>query len=175
MQRILIDMDEVIADPMGAMIDWYKKAYNLGVDYQKMLGGSWVKGFPDQHQAMVRERLMSPGFFRHLPVISGSVDVLEEMNKSYELFIVSAATEFPNSLKDKLEWLLENFPFLTWKQLTLCGDKRLVHGDYMIDDHDKNLRHFEGKAFLFSSPHNLYVTGYDRINNWSEAAEIFLK
>ena len=40
-----------------------------------------------------------------------SVDVLREMNKRYEIFIVSAATEFPNSLKDKLDWLLEHFPF----------------------------------------------------------------
>jgi 5'-nucleotidase len=175
MQRILIDMDEVIADPMGAMIDWYQKAYGLGVDFQKMLGGSWVRGFPEQHHQIIRERLSSQGFFRHLPVMEGSVAVLEEMNRRYELFIVSAATEFPNSLKDKLEWLLEHFPFLSWRQVTLCGDKRLVQGDFMIDDHEKNLRHFTGKGYLFTSAHNLDLTGYDRINNWSEAAAIFLR
>ncbi len=106
--------------------------------------------------------------------MEGSIEVLKELNSRYELFIVSAATEFPNSLKDKLEWLLEHFPFLSWKQLALCGDKRLVHGDFMIDDHEKNLRHFTGKGYLFTSPHNLDITGYDRINNWSEAAKIFL-
>lgn len=167
-------MDEVIADPMGEMITWYAKTYGAGVDYDKMLGGSWVKGFPQAHQEMVRERLMSPGFFRDLPVMKDSIEVLREMNLRYEIFIVSAATEFPNSLKDKLDWLMDNFPFFSWKQLTLCGDKRLVFGDFMIDDHVRNLQHFNGKKYLFTSAHNLDVTGYDRINNWKEAESIFL-
>ncbi|HTQ66082.1 MAG TPA: hypothetical protein VMI12_14885 [Puia sp.] len=174
MERIIVDMDEVMADPMGDMINWYKKEYGLDVDYQKMLGGSWVRGFPEHHQPIVRERLFSEGFFRRLSVMKDSVDVLKEMNKKYEVFIVSAATEFPNSLKDKLEWLIENFPFFTWKQLVLCGDKRLVQGDYMIDDHVRNLQHFNGKKYLFTSAHNLDVSGYDRINNWLEAGKIFL-
>ncbi len=174
MERIIIDMDEVIADPMGDMIDWYRKQYGREVDYEKMKGGSWVRGFPDYDHVLVKDRLMAPGFFRNLPVMKGSVDVLRELNKAYEVFIVSAATEFPNSLKDKLEWLLEHFPFFTWKQLTLCGDKRLVYGDHMIDDHVWNLETFNGKKYLFTSPHNLDVDGYTRINNWSEAAAIFL-
>ena len=175
MERVIIDMDEVIADAMGGMIEWYTNEYELEVDKEKMLVGRWIKGFPEQHQSLVTERLLSPGFFRGIPVIKDSVDVLKEMNKRYEIFIVSAAMEFPNSLKDKLEWLLEHFPFFTWKQLVLCGDKRLIHGDYMIDDHDWNLKHFKGKPYLFSSWHNLNVNGYDRINDWAHAAEIFLK
>jgi 5'-nucleotidase len=175
MQRVIVDMDEVIADPMGSMIEWYAGKYGLEVDYHKMLGGSWVKGFPEQHQGIIREKLFSEGFFRHLPVIEDSADVLKEMNQRYEVFIVSAATEFPNSLKDKLEWLLEHFPFFSWRQLALCGDKRLVQGDYMIDDHVRNLQHFNGKKYLFTSAHNLDISGYDRINNWMEAAGIFLK
>jgi 5'(3')-deoxyribonucleotidase len=175
MERIIVDMDEVIADPMGAIIDWYKKEYGLEVNYQNMLGGSWVRGFPEEHRPLIRERIQSPGFFRCLPVMEDSVEVLKEINRQYELFIVSAATEFPNSLKDKLEWLLEHFPFLSWKQLALCGDKRLVYGDYMIDDHVKNLQFFGGKKYLFSSAHNLDILGYDRIENWKEAGEIFLK
>ncbi len=175
MERVIVDMDEVIADPMGAMISWYNEKYSREVDYQKMLGGSWLRGFPEEHQPMIRERIYAEGFFRHLPVMADSVEVLREINRRYELFIVSAATEFPNSLKDKLEWLLEHFSFLTWKQLALCGDKRLICGDYMIDDHVRNLEHFGGKKYLFTSAHNITVTGYDRINNWKEAAEIFLK
>jgi 5'-nucleotidase len=174
MQRVIVDMDEVIADPMNDMIDWYRKEYKMDVDYQKMLVGSWLKGFPDAHQGLVLERLLSPGFFRHLPVIADSVDVLKKMNERYEVFIVSAATEFPNSLKDKMDWLGEHFPFFSWKQIALCGDKRLVQGDFMIDDHLKNLEHFKGKQYLFTAAHNLQVTGYDRINNWQEAAAIFL-
>jgi 5'(3')-deoxyribonucleotidase len=174
MERVIIDMDEVIADPMGAMITWYQQEYKLPVDYTKMKG-SWLTGFPEQHHKLIRERLHEPGFFRNLPVMKDSIDVLKEMNDRYEIFIVSAATEFPNSLKDKLDWLLEHFPFFNWKQLVLCGEKRMVYGDYMIDDHVRHLQHFNGKKYLFTSVHNLDVTGYDRLNNWEDAAKVFLK
>jgi len=173
MQRIIIDMDEVIADPMGEMIRWYHEQYGVQPDKDKM-DGSWIKGFPMEHQAMVYQRLGEPGFFRHLPVMEDSVDVLSRLNERYEVFIVSAAMEFPNSLKDKYEWLMEHFPFFTWRQLALTGSKDLVSGDFMIDDHVKNLRGFNGKPYLFTAPHNLRVTGYDRIGSWKEAAEIFL-
>ena len=175
MERIIIDMDEVIADPMGDMIEWYRKEYGLEIDFDKMLVGSWLVGFPEQHQQLIRERLKAPGFFRHLPVMPDSIEVLRELNKRYEVFIVSAAMEFPNSLRDKYDWLMEHFPFFSWKQLTLCGDKRLIRGDHMIDDHIWNLEHFNGKKYLYSSAHNLAITEYKRINNWAEAADIFLK
>ena len=175
MERVIVDMDEVIADPMGDMVDWYKKEYELEINMEKMIGSQWVNGFPIHHQQLVMDRLLSPGFFRNLPVFPDSVDVLKEMNKRYEIFIVSAAIEFPNSLKDKLEWLLEFFPFFTWKQLVLCGDKRIVCGDYMIDDYVRNLEHFNGKKYLYTSVHNTRVTGYDRLNNWKEVADVFLK
>jgi 5'(3')-deoxyribonucleotidase len=172
-ERIIIDMDEVIADPMGEMIDWYKREYGIEPDRNKMIG-SWTLGFPEAHQPLILERLRSPGFFRHLPVMADSVEVLQELNRKYELFIVSAAMEFPNSLKDKYDWLMEHFAFLSWKQIALTGSKDLVYGDYMIDDHVKNLKGFKGKPYLFTSQHNLTVTGYDRINDWKEAAAIFL-
>jgi len=136
MKRILVDMDEVIADTTGAMINWYKKNYGGDIDYTKMLeGGSLVKGFPEEHQPAVLRQLYEPGFFRHLPVVTDSVEVLKQINTLYEIYIVSAATEFPNSLKDKYDWLMEHFSFLTWKQLVLCGEKKMIQADFMIDDH----------------------------------------
>jgi hypothetical protein len=175
MERIIIDMDEVIADPMGDMVKWYQEKYNQLVDYSQMREGPWVRGFPEEHRTVVLDRLHGEGFFRHLTVMDDAQDVLKEMNSRYEIFIVSAAVEFPNSLKDKHDWLLEHFPFFTWKQLVLCGDKRMIHGDYMIDDHVRNLVHFPGKQYLYTAFHNREVQGYDRIQNWKEAAAIFLK
>ena len=173
-ERIIIDMDEVIADTMGGMISWYKGEHGRDINFEDAIGGSWLRIFPLEHHSLIKERLYSLGFFRSVPVMENSIEVLREMNQRYEVFIVSAAMEFPNSLKDKLEWLLEHFPFLTWKQLVLCGDKRLISGDYMIDDHVRNLEHFNGKKYLFTSPHNRDITGYDRLNDWQEVAKTFL-
>lgn len=173
-ERVIIDMDEVMADTMGKMVGWYEGVYGMKVDHSVMKDGSWLVGFPEEHRTMIRKRLLEPGFFRDVPVMNGCQEVMREMNERYEVFIVSAAMEFPNSLKDKLEWLLEHFPFLTWRQLVLCGDKRMVSGDHMIDDHVRNLQHFNGKKYLYTSFHNVDVTGYTRLNNWAEVAEQFL-
>ena len=175
MQRILVDMDEVIADTTLAMVTWYKANYGGHVNYQHMMeGGSLIKGFPEAHQAIVRQQLYEPGFFRNLPVIADSKEVLQAMNKKYEVLVVSAATEFPNSLKEKYDWLMEHFSFFTWKQIILCGDKRPFTADFMIDDHARHLQHFKGKSYLFSAPHNLGETGYDRLDNWNQVAQVFL-
>lgn len=174
--RILVDMDEVIADTTGGMAAWYKKKYGGDIDYKKMLAGkSLVKGFPEEHQAEVRQQLFEPGFFRDLPVIKDSIEVLEQMNRRYDIYIVSAATEFPNSLKDKYDWLAEHFPFFVWQQIVFCGDKKMIRADVMIDDHARHLELFEGKPYLFTAGHNLEETGFERVNSWKEAAAIFLK
>lgn len=175
MERVLVDMDEVIADVTIAMIAWYKKQFGGDIDYAKMLEGeSLVKGFPEDKQAIVRQQLFEPGFFRHLPVMEDSVEVLKEMNKKYEVYIVSAATEFPNSLTDKYHWLEDHFPFFNWKQMVFCGDKKMIKADYMIDDHAKHLQYFGGKPFIFTAPHNLNEHRFERLNNWKEVGEKFL-
>ncbi|MFT3704898.1 MAG: 5'(3')-deoxyribonucleotidase [Agriterribacter sp.] len=173
MERIIIDMDEVMCDTMGAMFDWYIKTYGDDIVYPDMKG-SWLLGIPEKNRSVVRDRLFSQGFFRHLPVMENCIDVVNELNKKYEVFIVSAAMEFPNSLKDKLEWLNEYFPFLSWRQLVLCGDKRMIAGDYMIDDHVRNLVHFKGKPYLYNNILNTEEKGYERVHNWKEIAEKFL-
>ncbi len=175
MKRVLVDMDEVIADTTAGMVAWYKKKFGGDINYDDMLaGGSLVKGFPAEHQAIVRQQLFEPGFFRHLPVMEHSIDVLKEMNNRYEVFIVSAATEFPNSLKDKFDWLGEHFPFFTWEQVVLCGKKSMIQADYMIDDHTRHLQYFKGKPYLFTAPHNLNEQEYERLNNWEEVGKVFL-
>ena len=55
MKRIIIDMDEVIADTLGEIIQWYIKKYNGQVDFDQMQQGSWLLGFPEQDRSMVRE------------------------------------------------------------------------------------------------------------------------
>ncbi|MCW3116746.1 MAG: 5 nucleotidase deoxy cytosolic type [Chitinophagaceae bacterium] len=175
MESIIIDMDEVMADTMRGMINWYREnGYDGAIDFGKMPGGSWIKGFPEQHQAMVRSHIFDPGFFRNLPVMKDCAEVIEQLNKKYRVFIVSAAMEFPHSLKDKLDWLNEHFTFLTWQQFVFCGSKSIVQGDHMIDDLVRNFTGFKGKPYLFSGPHNSEISGYDRLNSWKEVAAVFL-
>jgi 5'(3')-deoxyribonucleotidase len=81
--------------------------------------------------------------------------------------------EFPNSLLDKHEWLAEHFPFISWKNIIFCGNK-IVDVQILIDDRIRNFAGFKGRPILFSSPHNHYITEYERVNTWAEVADKLL-
>jgi 5'(3')-deoxyribonucleotidase len=92
---------------------------------------------------------------------------VQKLQANYEVYIVSAAMEFKNSLEDKFDWLQDHFPFISWKNIIFCGEK-IVNVDIMIDDRIKNFADFKGRPLLFTSPHNLFITEYERVDNWQQ-------
>lgn len=174
MKRIVIDMDEVVADIYPHFIELYNKEHNLSLHISQFDGKEIKDGVPEELSHLVYEYINRPKFFRDLPLIKDSVEVIEALTQKYDVYFVSAAMEFPNSLKDKYEWIQEHFPFISWKKIVLCGDK-IVDADIMIDDRIRNLNQFKGeRKLLFTSPHNLGITDYERVNNWKEVAEKLL-
>ncbi|PSL43107.1 5'(3')-deoxyribonucleotidase [Chitinophaga niastensis] len=166
---IAIDMDETIADPIKKAREWYYRDFGKTFTTEELHGKSLTDILPAEHKLKIREYLNTPGFFRDIDVFPHAQEVLEELNKKYKLFIVSAAMEFPTSLKDKYDWLQDNFPFLSWKQFCFCGDKSIVQTDIMIDDLTRNFAHFKGKPYLYSGHHNIHAEGFERILDWQDA------
>jgi 5'(3')-deoxyribonucleotidase len=109
-------------------------------------------------------------------VIQGAIETLKKLNDDYEVLIVSAVMEFPNSLDEKYYWLEEHFPFISWERIVLYGSKTVVKGDILIDDHFRHLNPFENRTLLFTQPHNNYSNenGHERVNNWDEIARLLL-
>lgn len=123
--------------------------------------------------ADLRQAMYEPGFFRDVAVMPDAQAVVRELYDNYEVYVVTTATEFKYSFLDKYEWLAEHFPFIHHRRIVFCGDKSIVHGDYMIDDKVSNLGGFNGQGLLFRSPHNYYETGYPRVDNWAEVRAFF--
>jgi len=173
-KRLLVDMDHVMADITSQFIKWYRDATGTEIERRDLLGKPEDLAFPQP--GLIREFLHTPGFFRNAGVMPGSQNVLEELNEHYELFIVSAAVEFPQSLIEKYEWLGEHFPFISWRQIVFCGSKKMISGDIMIDDHFRNLGDFSGEKLLFTATHNIYthLNGYTRVNNWAEVRALLM-
>lgn len=172
MKRLIIDMDDVIADTTGQFINYYEREYGVLVDREALHHKEEGEGFPNKEAIM--RYLFEPGFFRKIKPYENSIETLEKLNQKYSLYIVSAAMQFPQSLSEKQEWLQEHCPFLTWKQIVFCGSKAVVHGDYMIDDMIYNLETFNGEKFIYTAPHNMQYDLYPRLNNWNEVAANFL-
>ena len=164
-------MDGVLSDTYARFFEMYEKETGHIMPYNETIGKLEEEAFPNQ-----RKWVTAPGFFRHLPVMEGSKDGLIKLSERYEIIVASLATEFPNSLTEKLLWLHDNFPFISWKQIVFCGNKSLIKADIMIDDHPKNLDHFDGRTLMFSQPNNLHLvnTGHQRVNSWYEIQRLLL-
>jgi 5'-nucleotidase len=168
---IAVDMDGVLADTETHFIQYYEKESGEKVNRHSLLGVPESIAFPDK--TAVRRYVHTPGFFRTLPLIKGGVSAIEKLMEDFEVFIVSAAMEFPLSLFEKKQWLEEHFPFISWRNIVFCGDKSIIKTDYLIDDHIKNLDNFSGKPLLFSASHNVHVNHHKRLNNWEEILAFF--
>jgi 5'-nucleotidase len=171
MQRLAVDMDGVLADVYEQFFRYDERDFGKRRPLEEVKGVEERKAFP-----LINEYVYTRGFFRTAPVVTDSVEILAELNKHYDLFIVSAAMEFPQSLPEKLEWLKEHFDFITWQQIVFCGSKEIIDADIMIDDHFKNLDLFKGTTILFSQPHNeLKNAGrHKRADSWKQIAGFLL-
>ncbi len=165
-------MDNVIADVATHFLDLYEKETGIRIPHEALNGISESEAFPDKTAVM--RYLFTPGFFRNLPLMPGAQEALKTLQEKFEIYIVSAAMEFPLSLAEKKAWMEEHFPFISWRNIIFCGDKSVIGTDYMIDDHLKNLDCFKGKAFLFHAGHNIHVNHHTRLHNWEEAVQILM-
>lgn len=173
MARIAIDMDGVMADTSQQYINWYQARFGETIDKNTLMGLPETEGFP-AGKDVVRGFLYEKGFFRSKPVIKDSQEVIKALFDKHDVFIVSAAMEFPQSLVEKLEWLQEHYSFIGWERIVFCGSKTIVQADYMIDDHVKNLQYFKGEPLMFTAPHNVNISGYKRVNTWEEVGQLLL-
>ena len=169
-KTIAIDMDGVIADTAAQFIVWYYKEYNAVIDKDDFNGKPESEALPN---GAVRKFVFTKDFFRTVPVMDGAKEAVSELMKNFDVYIVSAAMEFPQSLNEKYEWLLEHFPFITWRNIIFCGDKSIIATDYMIDDHVKNLDCCKGKTIMFTAGHNAGIDRHQRVNNWKEVITFF--
>lgn len=166
--RIFVDMDEVIADTYGAHISLYNSEFQGHLTPENCAGKEVWHMVPEAHQDSVRKHAYRRGFFRDLKPIADSVIILKELAAQHDIYIASAAMQFPNSLEEKSHWLDEHFSFIPWQNRILCGHKHVLNGDVLIDDRSYNLLTFDGRGILFTSPHNINTEGYERADTWLE-------
>jgi 5'-nucleotidase len=169
-KTIGIDMDGVLADTETQWLSWYEKDTGIALTKKHIEGKQEHDDAPEFKT--FRKYLYEPGFFRTLPVMDGAVEAVKELMKDFDIYIVSAAMEFPLSLYEKHQWLAEHFPFISWKNIIFCGDKSVVDVDYLIDDHCKNLDYCKGKPLMFTAFHNVSLSHHQRVNNWAEIPAI---
>jgi 5'(3')-deoxyribonucleotidase/uncharacterized protein with PQ loop repeat len=173
--RIAIDMDEVIADTHGHVLDAYNRAFGESLTPESLAGRSLEEVVPEERAAAVARLVLAPGFFRSIPVVPDSQRVVRALSARYEVFIATAAMEVPVSFAEKFEWLDEHFPFIPPSHRVFCGDKGVLDVDYLIDDSSRQFARFYGTPILFAAPHNRDETRFLRVASWRELERLLLE
>jgi 5'(3')-deoxyribonucleotidase len=174
MKTIGIDMDEVIADTLGELLTRYNREFGTAWDKSELVGRRFWQTVPPEHKPWIMECFADGEIFADLPVFEDSIAVVQELQRSYEVFITTAAMEVPSSFDAKFRWLQRHFPFIPTSHIVFCGDKSVLAVDYLIDD---NVRHFErlqGEGIVFTAPHNTHETRWRRVSTWAEVRAMFL-
>ena len=173
-KRIAIDMDDVMADTHAKFVKLYLEGEMPRYTLDELKEKSFHELFDDFEYEAISKWVYEPGFFRDIPVMEGAQDVIAALMKKYDIFIASAAQEFPNSLREKWDWLQEHFPAISWRNYIFMGDKSVLNTAYLIDDMPRNLRTFKGKGLLFDALHNRDDKQFKRVNSWEEVAKALL-
>ncbi|KXH81952.1 5'-3'-deoxyribonucleotidase [Sporosarcina sp. HYO08] len=173
MKRIAIDMDEVMAHFSAKCLELFNEDYKEKYTSEHLQGRRLVE-LDTRFEEKIGNYLEKDSFFLELDVVKDSQAVIKRLSEHYEIYIVTAAMDFPASMAPKYEWLKKHFGFLNERNFVFCGDKSIIQADYLIDDTPSNLATFSGEGILFTAPHNWNVTGYTRLNSWLEVEEYFL-
>lgn len=167
--RIGIDMDEVMADTLGAQLAWFRERFGYRWTRADLAGKRLLEDLPaPAHAAAHLEALREGSFFGTLPVMPGAIEVIGRLAARHEVFVVSAAMQFPDSMAPKLRWLERHFPFIPVPHVVFAGEKSIVDADALVDDNVHRFPRFRGRHILFDAPHNAGVQGYTRARSWAE-------
>lgn len=173
MKKVLaIDMDGCIADLIPALTQVVNECEGDNVNANNI--NSWNLGRHFKCGSKVYE-YMTYDLFRCLPVIENSQEIVKKLSDVFEIFIVTSATNNHDSLKAKMEWLEEYFPFIPASNIVLCGSKSIIKCDILIDDSPINLRDVKDSyGILFNAPHNQNENGLQRAMDWKDIEKILL-
>jgi 5'(3')-deoxyribonucleotidase len=172
--RIAVDMDEVMADALAEHLRRYNAAFGATLTAADLHGRHLENHVAPAERAAV-EAMLDGSFFADLAVMPGCQDVLRELARDHDVFVVSAAMDVPCSFDAKFRWLQRHFPFIPASQIVFCGDKGIVDADYLIDDRARHFERFKGQPLLFSAPHNAAESRYPRVDSWPEVREVFAR
>lgn len=141
-KRVFVDMDNVLVDFESGLV---QVSEEVKQEYEGRLDEI-------------------PGLFGLMKPMPGAIDAMHELQKHYDLFILSTAPwKNPSAWSDKVTWVTKYLDDIFHKRMIITHRKDLCLGDYLIDDRGKNgTSEFTGEWIEFGS---------ERFPDWNNVLE----
>lgn len=174
-KSIAIDMDQVLANLFKKLTYVFNEQFGTAYTEEEFILTS-PKDLSDEDNKKLFELLNEPDFFRDLEVLDEhAIEVVQKLQERFDIYIATAAMDVPGSFNAKYEWLREHMPFIKTENIVFCGNKAVIHTDYLIDDSPRQLRAFSGTGLLYAMPYNGGAKEFERMDNWLAIRDYFAK
>ena len=117
------------------------------------------------------------GFWYGLEPIPGSIEAFKYLESKYDVWILTRPSFHNlNCYSEKAKWVRDRLGFDAQKKTILCGDKSLVIGDILIDDHYKDGQpNFVGLWIQYGTdPYLNWDSVVKKIDTVSKTQELFI-
>jgi len=169
-------MDETICYLLDSWANLYNNTVaNDHLDISKVTEWdlcSYVK-YPSVLMSLL---LTDENLFENLPPVEDAVEVLTELNKFYNIRIVTDASGSITVLYGKLKWIKKHLPFVdTKRDVFFTSNKNAIKGDIIIDDGPYILESDDQGKILMDRRYNrtpIYHSGVIRVKTWKEIYEL---
>ena len=175
--RILIDVDEVLADFQTPVLKVMSQLF--GSDVRKEHFKTW-----DIFENLTKEQVQSvfshinvTGFCSALEPTPGSQDAIEKLKGLGDVYIVtSPVLSSPTWVHERSEWLWRYFSIPS-KHVIHTSAKYLVRGNALLDDRPDHIRNWktenpEGLGMMWHIPNTAELPHDDiRVKSWQEVIE----
>lgn len=172
MATFLVDVDGVLADLCTAWLNAYNQDYDDNLVPENLTRWATHEFVKPECGRKIYDYLWDENLYADVyPIDGASAGVRWLRDKGHTVVYVTSGIQ-----PAKIRWL-RDWNFLTdfdnWQfsdDVVITHNKRLIKGDYMIDDYPVNLDNFSGQPILFAQPWN-QDSSYFPFPSWAHIIE----
>lgn len=174
---ILTDADGVLEDLTQAWVELINEKYGTSVRYENVRDWDMCKSFPELTREQVYGTELDDELYDMMGPMEGAPECIKRLiDNGHEVYVVTNTPyQVINAKVEKV--IFRYFPYLTWKNIIVTSNKKLIKGDVLIDDGIHNLIGGEYKKILFTAPYNedfdAAGNGMTRVSDWKDIEKVF--
>src|SRR5436190_1818081 len=109
MLRLTLDMDDVLANTHERLVEIILNDFATTLNEDDLNSKALRELLHPKQLSKLHKIIDTPGFFADIKVKEGAEETVYKLSRFYDLFVATACKEFPNSFKDKFDWLHKYF------------------------------------------------------------------
>jgi 5'(3')-deoxyribonucleotidase len=174
MDRILVDVDGVLADFVGGTLDELHRLGGPRLTPEHWVTWDGLDIMPEEFREDVKNAWRRQGFCENLREYPEAFLAVMTLRQILPVHFVTAPLPLSKFwYQERHDWLVDRFQARHSGDITFTHEKHGIHGIALVDDKPSHIEEWQdehpyGLAILYAQPYNKPMPGVMRTNDWSE-------